>query len=106
MDWCKCMEVRSFKNGIADLFSRELVDGKLRGEFWELFEVKNFNEFRDELSDISWGIGRILGGFLNKPYVRIPGDKMHYQKVADRMAAYQCTRSKRFLVEGHCPSVD
>jgi hypothetical protein len=98
------MDVRSWKDGVADLFSRELVDGKLRGEFYELLEVKNMDEFKDELSDIAWGVGRIVGGILQKPYVRIPGDGIHYRKVVDRIEEYGCMRSKRFLVEGKCPN--
>jgi hypothetical protein len=104
VQWCGCMDVRSPKDGVADLFSRELVDGKLRGEIWELLEVKNMDEFKDELSDIAWGVGRIIGGILKKPYVRIPGDGIHYRKVVERVEDYGCMRSKRFLIEGECPN--
>lgn len=104
MEWCKCMEPRGFRDAIADIFSRELVDGKRRGEFFELFEVNNLEEFKDEFSDIAWGFGRLIAGLFKKVYFRMPGDKMHYEKVAGRMAEYGCTRSKRFLVEGRCPS--
>lgn len=102
--WCGCMQVRPWRDGFADLFSRELVDGKRRGEIYELFEVKSFEEFKDELSDIAWGIGRIIGGFRKKAYVRIPGDGIHYRKVVERINDYGCMRSKRFLVDGHCPN--
>ena len=102
--WCGCMQVRSWKDGLADIFSRELVDNKRRGELYELFEIKNFNEFKDELSDIAWGIGRIIGGLRKKEYIRIPGDGIHYKKVVDRINEYGCMRSKRFLVEGKCPN--
>jgi hypothetical protein len=102
--WCGCMKVHTFKEGIADLFSRELVDGKLRGEIWELLEVRSLTEFKDEASDIAWGVGRIIGGFLGKAYVRIPGDRIHYNKVVNRINEYGCMRSKRFLVEGKCPN--
>ena len=98
------MKVHTFKEGIADLFSRELVDGKLRGEIWELLEVRSLTEFKDEASDIAWGVGRIIGGFLGKAYVRIPGDRIHYNKVVNRINEYGCMRSKRFLVEGKCPN--
>ena len=98
------MEVRSWKDGFADIFSRDLVDGKRRGEIYELFEVKSFEEFQDELSDIAWGIGRILGGLRKKAYVRVIGDRIHYTKVVSRINEYGCMRSKRFLVEGKCPS--
>ncbi|MBM3301604.1 MAG: hypothetical protein FJY85_16860 [Deltaproteobacteria bacterium] len=102
--WCGCMQVRSAKDGVADLFSRQLVDGKLRGEIWELFEARSMAEVRDELSDLAWGLGRIIGGFVNKPYVRIPGDGIHYRKVVDRIEDYGCLRSRRFLIEGKCPN--
>lgn len=98
------MDIRSPKEGFKDIFSKELVDGKPRGEIYELFAVKSFEEFKDELSDISWGIGRIIGGFVKKAYVRIPGDGIHYRKVVDRIEQYGCMRSKRFLVDGHCPN--
>jgi hypothetical protein len=66
--------------------------------------VKSFEEFKDELSDIAWGIGRILGGLKKKPYVRVIGDGIHYTKVVSRIDDYGCMRSKRFLVEGKCPN--
>ena len=104
VQWCGCMEVRSPKDGVADSFSRELVEGKLRGEICELLEAKNMDEFKDEMSDLAWGIGRIVGGILNKPYVRIFGDGIHYRKVVSRVEEYGCMRSKRFLIEGKCPN--
>ena len=104
VQWCGCMQVRPWKEGLADIFSRELVKGKPKGELWELFEVKSVAEFKDELSDISWGIGRIIGGFVKKAYVRVPGDGIHFRKVADRVEAYGCMRSKRFLIDGECPN--
>lgn len=104
VQWCGCMQVRPFKEGVADLFSRQLVDGKPRGEFYELLEVRNMAEFKDELSDIAWGVGRIVGGFLKKAYVRVPGDGIHYRKVVERIEEYGCMRSKRFLIEGKCPN--
>ena len=102
--WCGCMEVRSWRDGFADIFSRDLVDGKRRGEIYELFEVKSFEEFKDELSDIAWGFGRIIAGLRGKAYVRIPGDGIHYNKVVDRIKDYGCMRSKRFLIDGKCPN--
>ena len=46
--WCGCMDVRSWREGFADIFSRELVEGKRKGELYELFEVKSFEEFKVE----------------------------------------------------------
>lgn len=104
VEWCGCMDVRSLKDGVADLVSRQLVDGKLRGEIWELFEARSMAEVKDELSDLAWGVGRIVGGLVNKHYVRIPGDGAHYRKVVGRIEEYGCMRSKRFLIEGKCPN--
>lgn len=104
MKWCKCMEVRPFREAIADLIGLELIDGKRRGELFELFEAKSFDELKDEASDIAWGIGRLIAGLFGKVYWRVPGDRRHYEKVKARMDDYGCTRSKRFLVKGRCPN--
>lgn len=104
MKWCKCMEPRGIRDATADIFSTEMVDGSRRGEIWELFEVKSFEEFKDEASDIAWGVGRLVAGVFGKVYFRMPGDKRHYEKVQKRVQEYGCTRSKRFLIEGRCPS--
>ena len=98
------MEPRKFRDAVADIFGKELVDGKRRGELYELFEVKSFEEFADEASDIAWGVGRLVAGLFNRVYWRMPGDRRHYEKVKARMDEYGCTRSKRFLVEGRCPN--
>lgn len=104
MNWCDCMNKKSVRDGLADLFSRRLVDGKKVGELWELAECRTFADFRDEASDISWGVGRIIGGLVGKPYIRMIGDKSHYNKVANRMNDYGCIRSRRFLIDGKCPT--
>jgi hypothetical protein len=31
MEWCDCMQPRSFREALADLFGRELFEGKRRG---------------------------------------------------------------------------
>jgi hypothetical protein len=98
------MEPRHWKEALKDLFGMEKIDGKRRGEFFELFEVKSFEEFKDEFSDICWGFGRLIAGIVGKVYVRIPGDTMHYEKVMNRMNEYGCVRSKRFLKNGNCAS--
>jgi len=105
MEWCACMGVRRVRDGVSDLCSRARVEGKLRGEIYELFEVRSFSEFKDECSDIAWGIGRIIAGMMGREYVRIPGDRGHYNKVVGRMKEYGCMRSRRFLVNGRCPSI-
>lgn len=104
IQWCGCMDVRPFTEGLKDIFSRELIEGELRGEIWELVAVKNWEQFKDELSDICWGIGRIIAGFRGKAYVRVPGDGRHYRKAVSRIQEYGCKRSRRFLVNGRCPN--
>ena len=103
-EWCNCLEPREVRDAIADLFSWQLVGGSRRGELYELFEVKNLEEFKDERSDIMYGIGRLVAGIVGRNYVRVPGDGRHFNKIATRMANYGCIRSKRFLVDGRCPS--
>jgi hypothetical protein len=101
------MDVGSIRERWKDLFSKELVDDKARGEIYELIDAikkKDREEIKDELSDIAWGIGRMLGNMLGKPYVRIPGDSAHYHKCVGRMQEYNCMRSKRFLIDGQCPN--
>jgi len=102
--WCDCMAPRSLTDAFKDIFSVELVDGSRRGELWELFEVRSFEELADEWSDIMYGIGRLAAGIVGREYVRVPGDGRHFNKIATRMANYGCIRSKRFLVDGRCPS--
>ena len=104
-EWCNCLEPRGVRDAIADLFSLELVGGSRRGELYELFEVKSLEEFKDEVSDIAYGIGRLIAGVFGREYVRIPGDGRHVAKIQARMTEYGCIRSKRFLTnEGRCPS--
>ena len=102
--WCGCIVLHSYKDGIDDLISREFVDGKRRGEIYELFGVRTMAAFKDEMSDIIWGVGRLIGKMLGKDFVRLPGDQMHYDKIVGRMEEYACIRSKRFLIEGKCPN--
>lgn len=103
-NFCGCISVRSSREALGDMFSRELVDGKVRGEFYELLAVRSWAEFRDEMSDMSYGFGRLLGGLVGKPYVHVPGDALHLAKMDARMAEYGCVRSTRFLVDGCCPN--
>ena len=79
-NWCSCMGV---------LKPKEALEGILD-------ELKEFIEepSRDEASDILWGVGRLIGGVLNRPYVKVPGDRLHYEKVVQRMDAHGCVRSK------------
>lgn len=89
--YCKCHEVLTMK---------EAIDGLVD-------EAKEFIEepSRDEASDIVYCINRMVGTLLNKSYVRIlPFDKIHVDKINDRMKEYGCIRSKRHLKNGKCPS--
>lgn len=60
---------------------------------------------KDEASDIVYGLGRVLGALINRPYVRVPGDGIHVRKIQQRMNDYGCIRSKRHLLNGKCPSL-
>jgi len=93
--FCECIGVRGVKDALRDIGE----------EIHELLEVKNLEEFMDEISDVCWGVGRLLGGCGGRVYVRVPGDRRHYHKVVARMSAYGCVRSRRHLVDGRCPSM-
>ena len=95
MHSCKCLEVLPIRVAIVHI-AEEAV---------ELFEVKNFDELKDEASDVMWGIGRLLGAMAGKPYISVWGDALHRRKVEARMAEYGCVRSKRHLKDGECPSL-
>lgn len=83
-EFCNCWHVRPVKGACTDIMD----------EIKEVMEVKNFHDFRDEMSDVMWGVNRLLAAFFGKKYVRIiPFDKMHYEKVSERMAEYGCIRS-------------
>jgi hypothetical protein len=58
----------------------------------------------DELSDIAFGVGRLLGALTCAPYRRVPLAGPHIEKVAARMQEHGCVRSRRHLVDGACPS--
>ena len=79
------MSVRSIRQALADV-----VD-----EVIEFVHAPSMDEF----SDISWGIGRLLGALTSRAVVRMPGDGRHYRKIAARMAEYGCVRSKRHKCE-------
>ncbi|WP_216726058.1 hypothetical protein [Hymenobacter siberiensis] len=62
-------------------------------------EVVEFIESpsRDELSDIAFGIGRLVGALLGRKYVSVPYDGLHVAKCNERMAEYGHFRSRRHL---------
>ncbi len=91
MNYCKCHETLTVK---------EAVDG-LVDELKEFIEEPS----RDEASDIAYCINRLAGAFVKKPHVKIVGgERLHIEKIQERMAEYGCIRSKRHLVDGCCPS--
>jgi len=59
---------------------------------------------RDELSDIAFGLGRLLGALSRRVYVPVWGAADHVTKIADRMNTYGCVRSRRHLINDACPS--
>jgi hypothetical protein len=69
----------------------------------ELFTAPR-GERADELSDVMYGVGRLVGSVLGREYVRMPFDAAHRKKISERMEAYGCIRSRRWLVAGRCPS--
>jgi len=83
--------------------------GKRLKDIWdevvELSEVKDWDEFQDELSDVVFGLGRLVGYFRGVKYVSLYGDRRCVEKKEKRMKEYGCTRSRRHLVEGRCCSL-
>lgn len=97
-EFCGCWEVRGVKDAWLDMFSLEKKkNGERSGEIFELFGAigkLDVEEILDELSDLSWGVGRLIGGLFGKKYVRVWGDKRHYVKVKERFEENGCIRSK------------
>jgi hypothetical protein len=88
--YCGCHKAIASKQAVQDI----------RDEWLELKEEPSM----DELSDVLYGVGRLLGSLIRMPYIRIPGDGLHIKKINERMLQYGCIRSKRHLINGHCPS--
>ena len=76
-EFCSCWEVRKAKDAWLDMFGLERKkNGERSGEIFELFNAMrkwDVEEILDELSDLSWGIGRLVAGIFGKKYVRILG---------------------------------
>lgn len=89
-EWCGCMRPVPVRQAV-----RDIVD-----EAVELLREPS----RDELSDVAYGIGRLLGAVVGRTYVPVPGDGLHVRKIEERMAEYGCIRSRRHLLDGRCPS--
>ena len=97
-EFCGCWKVRKLKDAWLDMFSLEMKkNGERSGEVFELINaIKKWDkeEILDEISDMCWGVGRLVGGLFGKKYVRIWGDKRHYLKVKERFEECGCIRSK------------
>jgi hypothetical protein len=97
-EFCGCWGVRKVKDAWLDMFSlKKKKNGERSGEIFELFgEIKKLDieGILDELSDLSWGVGRLIGGLFGKEYVRIWGDERHYLKIKERFEECGCIRSK------------
>jgi len=90
LQWCGCLSRISPSAAFRDI----------RDEVVELFKDPSL----DELSDVFFGLGRLLGSLTGAPYRRVPLAGRHIEKVAARMSAHGCVRSPRHLVEDRCPS--
>jgi len=97
-EFCGCWKVRGLKDGWLDMFGLEMKkNGERSGEVFELINaIKKWDkeEVLDEISDMCWGVGRLIGGLFGKEYVRIWGDRRHYLKVKERFDECGCIRSK------------
>ena len=89
--YCKCHNILHIDNAIKDIAE----------------EVKEFlsSPSKDELSDIAYGMNRLIGAFFKMKYIKlIPGDGIHIKKIELRMQEYGCIRSERYLINNKCPS--
>jgi hypothetical protein len=97
-EFCECWSVREFKNAWLDMFGMEKKkNGERNGKVFELINaIKKMDkeEILDEISDMCWGVGRLIGGLVGKEYVRVIGDKRNYKKVKERFEECGCIRSK------------
>lgn len=77
-------------------------------EIWdevkEVCEAESWEEVKDEVSDVMFGVGRLMGYMVGRVYVSVWYDGRHVKKIEKRFEEYGCVRSKRNLVGGKCPS--
>jgi len=92
---CGCL-----KNERGELCSRvkEIWD-----EMVEVCEARSCEELKDEVSDVMFGFGRLLGYMCGRVYVRMWFDERHISKIEKRFKETGCVRSKRHLVNDMCP---
>lgn len=90
-EWCACMAPVRLGTGVKDVLD----------ECREMLREPSL----DELSDICFGIGRLLGTLTGSHYRRFPGTRRHIDKIDKRMGEHGCVRSARHLAAGRCPSL-
>jgi hypothetical protein len=102
---CKCLR----RNTLWELWNN------LWDELVELFQVKNWQEFQDEFSDVCWSIGRFRSEiwlrllwfvrFSEQDWLvlRFINDGKFYKKCMNRFQTHACIRSARHLKNGKCP---
>jgi hypothetical protein len=73
-------------------------------EMVEMSEAKDWEEVKDEVSDVMFGVGRLVGYVCGRVYVSVWYDERHVRKIEKRFEEYGCVRSKRNLVGGKCPA--
>jgi hypothetical protein len=83
--------------------------GKRLKEIWdemkEVYEAESWEEVKDEVSDVMFGVGRLMGYVVGRVYVPMWYDVRHVRKIEKRFEEYGCVRSARNLVGGKCPSL-
>jgi len=97
MKYCGCLRNDEGEFGLR---LKEIWD-----EVVEVCEAGSWEELKDEVSDVMFGVGRLLGYMCGRVYVKMWFDERHVKKIGGRMEECGCVRSKRHLVNGVCPSV-
>jgi hypothetical protein len=91
---CGCVKVISIRRAV------EVIVDELK----ELIDSRDMEEAKEELSDVCFSIGRLLGAIIGKTYVAVPYDRRCQDKRIKRLKEHGCIRSKRNLVRGRCPN--
>jgi hypothetical protein len=93
-DMCPCFAVLTPKAALFDVLD----------ELRELLHAETRDDALDEVSDVCFGVGRLLGAVSRRSWVYVPGSKRHVLKITHRMEHHGCIRSSRHLEDGVCPS--
>lgn len=91
---CGCVKVITVRKAVGVIYD----------EVKELLESRDIEEAKEELSDVCFSIGRLLGAIIGKTYVAVPYDGRCQDKRVKRLKEHGCIRSKRNLVKGRCPN--